>query len=72
MVNATFDELELSKELEVILEEIKRGDDSPSNCLSEMIFNSTFSLCFNIWPIFIQPALCQKLGQFFFVVHEVS
>ena len=43
MVNATFDERELSKELEVILEEIKRGNDSPSNCLSEMIFNSTFS-----------------------------
>jgi len=43
MTNATFDELELSKELEVILEEIKRGNDSPSNCLSEMMFKSTFS-----------------------------
>ena len=43
MSNATFDEEELSKELEVILEEIKRGNDSPSNCLSEMMFKHTFS-----------------------------
>ena len=43
MYEATFDENELSKELEVILEEIKRGNDSPSNCLSEMIFKNTFS-----------------------------
>ncbi len=42
MSNATFDEEELSKELEVILEEIKRGNDSPSNCLSEMMFKHTF------------------------------
>ena len=37
-----FDEIELKKELEVILEEIKRGEDSPSRCLSQMIFSSTF------------------------------
>ena len=43
MSNASFDEEELSKELEVILEEIKRGNDSPSNCLSEMMFKHTFS-----------------------------
>ena len=37
-----FDEEELKKELEVILEEIKRGDDSPSSRLWEMIAKSTF------------------------------
>tara|TARA_Y100001970_G_scaffold89284_1_gene112616 strand:- start:5981 stop:8572 length:2592 start_codon:yes stop_codon:yes gene_type:complete len=43
MCKATFNKEELSKELEVILEEIKRGKDSPSNCLSEMMFKNTFS-----------------------------
>ncbi len=43
MCDATFDKDELAKELEVIVEEIKRGKDSPSNCLSEMVFKNTFS-----------------------------
>ena len=42
MYDALFDEEELKKELEVILEEIKRGDDSPSSRLWEMIAKSTF------------------------------
>lgn len=42
MSNATFNEDELAKELEVIIEEIKRGEDSPSSCLGEMIFKNTF------------------------------
>ena len=42
MYDALFDEEELKKELEVILEEIKRGDDSPSSKLWEMIAKSTF------------------------------
>ncbi len=40
--NPLFDEDELKKELEVILEEIKRGEDSPSRCLSQMIFSQSF------------------------------
>jgi len=43
MYDATFDSEELSKELEVILEEIKRGNDSPSNRLWDMVFESVFS-----------------------------
>ena len=42
MYDATFDSNELSKELEVILEEIKRGNDSPSNRLWDMVFESVF------------------------------
>ena len=42
MHDALFDEGELKKELEVILEEIKRGNDSPSSRLWEMIAKSTF------------------------------
>ena len=42
MYDATFDGEELSKELEVILEEIKRGNDSPSNRLWDMVFESVF------------------------------
>ena len=43
MYDATFDSEELSKELEVILEEIKRGNDSPSNRLWDMVFESVFN-----------------------------
>ena len=43
MYDASFDSDELSKELEVILEEIKRGNDSPSNRLWDMVFKSVFS-----------------------------
>ena len=42
MYDASFDSDELSKELEVILEEIKRGNDSPSNRLWDMVFKSVF------------------------------
>ncbi len=43
MQNSTFDPDELSKELEVVLEEIRRGKDSPSRNLSEKMFSTTFT-----------------------------
>ncbi len=43
MQNSTFDPDELSKELEVVLEEIRRGKDSPSRNLSEKMFETTFT-----------------------------
>jgi len=42
MYDAIFDEDELQKELEVILEEIKRSEDLPNSCLSQMIFTNSF------------------------------
>ena len=42
MQNSTFDPDELNKELEVVVEEIRRGEDSPSRNLSEMMFSTTF------------------------------
>ena len=38
MQNSTFDPAELEKELEVVLEEIRRGEDSPSRVLSQKMF----------------------------------
>jgi len=43
MQNSTFDPQELSKELEVVVEEIRRGTDSPSRNLSEKMFATTFT-----------------------------
>lgn len=43
MQNSTFDPEELSKELEVVVEEIRRGKDSPSRNLSEKMFSTTFT-----------------------------
>ena len=43
MVNSAFDPGELKKELEVIVEEINRGDDSPTRKLSEKLFSDVFS-----------------------------
>lgn len=43
MQNSTFDPEELSKELEVVVEEIRRGQDSPSRNLSEKMFSTTFT-----------------------------
>ncbi len=43
MQNSTFDPAELDKELEVVLEEIRRGKDSPSRNLSEKMFETTFT-----------------------------
>lgn len=44
MENATFDPQELSKELEVIVEEIRRGEDSPTRKLSELLFKEAFTV----------------------------
>ena len=43
MQNSTFDPEELNKELEVVVEEISRGKDSPSRNLSEKMFSTTFT-----------------------------
>ena len=43
MQNSTFDPEELNKELEVVLEEIRRGKDSPSRNLSEKMFSTAFT-----------------------------
>jgi len=43
MQNSTFDPQELNKELEVVVEEIRRGKDSPSRNLSEKMFSTTFT-----------------------------
>ncbi|HEY1100029.1 MAG TPA: pitrilysin family protein, partial [Myxococcota bacterium] len=40
--HSAFDPDELSKELEVILEEIKRGEDSPGSRVSRALFSSAF------------------------------
>ncbi len=39
---SSFDEDELSRELEVIQEEIKRGEDNPGRVVSKMIFETAF------------------------------
>ena len=41
--NSTFDPSELEKELEVVLEEIRRGEDSPSRVLSQKMFAEAFT-----------------------------
>ena len=40
--NSTFDPGELEKELEVVLEEIRRGEDSPSRVLSQKLFSTAY------------------------------
>jgi len=40
--HSTFDPAELSKELEVVLEEIRRGEDSPSRVLSQKMFAEAY------------------------------
>ena len=42
VTSSTFDPEELSKELEVVLEEIRRGEDSPSRVLSQKMFSEAF------------------------------
>jgi zinc protease len=42
MMNSSFDETELSKELEVILEEIKRSEDQPTSRVSRALFSTAF------------------------------
>lgn len=42
MQNSTFDPAELGKELEVVLEEIKRGEDSPTRVLSQELFATAY------------------------------
>ncbi|MCL4246219.1 MAG: insulinase family protein, partial [Candidatus Dadabacteria bacterium] len=42
MQNSTFDPEELDKELEVVVEEIRRGQDSPGRNLSEKLFSTMF------------------------------
>lgn len=42
VLDATIDELELSRESEVILEEIRRGQDSPHRVISENLFGLAF------------------------------
>jgi zinc protease len=41
--NSLFDEAELSREIEVICEEIRRGKDNPSHCISEDLFHHSFT-----------------------------
>ena len=43
MENSTFDPEELDKELEVVVEEIRRGEDSPGRNLSEKLFSTAFT-----------------------------
>ena len=43
MENSTFDPEELEKELEVVVEEIRRGEDSPGRNLSEKLFSTAFT-----------------------------
>ncbi len=42
--NSLFDQGELDKELEVVLEEIRRGEDSPSRNLSEKLFSTAYEV----------------------------
>lgn len=44
MENATFDPDELTKELEVVMEEIRRSEDSPARVLSEKVFSTSYSV----------------------------
>lgn len=44
MENSTFDPYELTKELEVVMEEIRRGEDSPTRVLSEKIFSTAYAV----------------------------
>ena len=44
MQNSTFDPVELDKELEVVLEEIRRGEDSPSRVLSQKMFATAYDV----------------------------
>src|SRR5262245_21716272 len=46
--HSTFDAAELSKELEVVLEELRRGNDTPSRVASEMLFRT----CYQVHPYF--------------------
>jgi len=41
--NSAFDPEELSRELEVIQEELKRGEDSPMNRTSQLLFSTVFA-----------------------------
>jgi zinc protease len=43
MENSTFDPDELEKELEVVVEEIRRGEDNPGRNLSEKLFSTAFT-----------------------------
>ena len=42
MQNSTFDATELAKEEEVVIEEIRRSDDSPDNVLSRVLFETAY------------------------------
>ena len=44
MENSTFDPTELEKELEVVQEEIRRGEDSPSRVISQKLFSTAYSV----------------------------
>ena len=44
MANSAFDPVELKKELEVVLEEIRRGEDSPQRNLSERLFSEAYKV----------------------------
>src|SRR5574341_2554824 len=44
MENSTFDPNELNKELEVVVEEIRRGEDTPSRKLSERLFSEAYTV----------------------------
>ena len=42
MQNSTFDPTELAKELEVVQEEIRRGEDTPGRVLSQKLFSTAY------------------------------
>jgi hypothetical protein len=42
MQNSTFDAAELAKEEEVVIEEIRRSDDSPDNLISRVLFETAY------------------------------
>jgi zinc protease len=42
--HSTFDAEELARELEVVLEELRRGNDTPSRVASEMLFKTAYNL----------------------------
>jgi zinc protease len=42
VLNSSFDPVEIEREIEVVLEEIRRGEDSPSQVLSEAVFGEAY------------------------------
>ncbi|MFH1245613.1 MAG: pitrilysin family protein [Candidatus Omnitrophota bacterium] len=59
--NAVFDEKELGKERQVILKEIKLGEDSPDRRISRLLWQTAFSTHIYKYPIIGEQQLFEKL-----------